>query len=182
MVKRNSPDGCTGWHVLQHHFSAKLHSISGASDILFISSGRARSKVRTEQEPLLWKRSRWPIYDGLPLLDEKMLQAQADPCQLTEVLAGGPALASDTESACPFRRLCPLSSSITDLSRKGEAPLWPVLWHFPPMLPKWMDGFRPNCSPRWQAAFCFLTPSGSISHEEMFPRFVKELRRLEINM
>lgn len=84
-----SPDGCTGWHFIKHHFSAKLHSISGASNILLISSRRAGSKVRTEQVPLLRKWSRWPVYDGLPSLEEQLIQPGADWLPINRSLGGG---------------------------------------------------------------------------------------------
>lgn len=124
-----SPDGCTRWHFIKHHFSAKLHSISGASNILFISSRGAGSKVRTEQVPSLRKQSRWPIFDGLSSLDEKLLQSQADQCQLIEVLAEGYVLSCDTESFYPFSKILTTIQFYHWPLQKWRSPLWPMLWN-----------------------------------------------------
>lgn len=58
-----SADGCTGWYLIKHHLSAKLHSISDALDILFTSPRGSGSKgknwtsaitEKTEQMVHLW--------------------------------------------------------------------------------------------------------------------------------
>lgn len=119
------PDGCTGWHFIKHHFSAELLGISGASDILFISSRGAGSKVRTEWVPL---RSGGNGADGpsrmvcLPLM-RACSSPEWTSCQWTAVLVEGSALACDTDSAHPFSQTLPAISSITDLSRNEEAPM-----------------------------------------------------------
>ena len=71
-----SADGCTGWHFIKHHFSAKLHSISGASSILFISLRGVGSKGKNwtsaiEQEMkqmvhLGWSAFTWWEVDPIP--------------------------------------------------------------------------------------------------------------------
>lgn len=71
-----SADGCTGWHFIKHHFSAKLHSISGASNILFISSRGAGSKGKNwtsaivqemeQMAHLWWSAFTWWEADPIP--------------------------------------------------------------------------------------------------------------------
>lgn len=46
-------------------------------------------KVRTEWVPWLRKHSRWPIYDGLPSLDERPCQSQANPSPIKRGLGEG---------------------------------------------------------------------------------------------
>lgn len=79
-----SADGCTGWYFIKHHSSAKLHSISGALDILFTSPRGTGSKGKNwtgaiteepEQMAQLWwsafaQRETVPIPSG-PIAKEK---------------------------------------------------------------------------------------------------------------
>lgn len=132
-----SPDGCTGWHCIKHHFSAKPHSISGASDILFISSRGAGSKVRTERVPL---RSGGNGADGpsrmvcLPLMRACSSPEQTN-CQWTEVLVEGSALACDTDSAYPLSQTLPtIQFHHWPLLQKWRSPLWPGLRAIPLIL------------------------------------------------
>lgn len=126
-----SADGCTGWHFIKHHFSATLHSISGASNILFISSRGAGSKGKIWTSAIAKEKSRWPIYDGLPSLDERRLQPQADQLPIKKGLGWGIctflwhriSLLFFSDSAHYLFQHCPL--------QKWRGPSWPVLWNIP---------------------------------------------------
>lgn len=69
-----------------------------------------------------------------------------------------------------FPRLCPLSSSITDLSRNEEVPYDQASELFHCYL-------HLNFSPQFQATFCSPTLSSLITDKELLPGFVKELQR-----
>lgn len=117
-----SADGCTGWHFIKHHFSARLPASLVLQTYCLSHQEEQVLKVRTEQVPLCRKWSRWPIYDGLPLLDERLIQSQTDQLPIKRGLGWGNLYFPVTDNRLNhFLRLCPLSISITDLSR-NEVP------------------------------------------------------------
>lgn len=157
-----SPDGCTGWHFIKLHFSVKLLSISGATNILFISSRGAGSKVRTEWVPLeRKKRSRWLISDSLPSLDNSLFQSWADQLPMNRGWWRDMHWPVTQIQLIHFLRLCPLSSSISDLSRNEEDPYDQVceLFHWYLHL---------NFSPQFQAIFWSPTLSSLCQKNELY--------------
>lgn len=116
------------------------------------------------------KRSRWPISDGLPSLDESLFQSRVDQLPMNSGLGGG-------ISTGLWHRF---SSSIFPDAARYQFHHWPLQKLGSPYdqaCELFHCYLHLNVSPQFQATFCSPTLSSLITDKEVFPGFVKELQR-----